>query len=332
MKKSTAVIAATVIFLSLSFSVFAQTSYLYPSDVIKNKNSFHVIAHRGLNSLAPENSLSAFRLAGQYGFWGCEFDIYPTTDGKWAVMHDPTVDRMTNGSGSIVNMSFKELSSFRIDKGANIKKYPDEKIPELSEALDICKKYGMHPIIEIKGGSSSQIKELCKFLSKREEKADFILTSFSGDTLKAVRENMSGARIWLLTFGVTDYDIAFCQKYGVECIDSSFALTSKADTEKVIASGIESGVWTADKASDMEKLYSWGVKYATTDSVLPVNSPKEAQEPTQPETQSKTTEPQTNNPSTGTLNDYLSEENKALLGIVYSEAEKAVKLCTKLFG
>lgn len=81
----------------------------------------------------------------------------------------------------------------------------------------------------------------------------------------------------------------------------------------------------------MEKLYSWGVKYATTDSVLPVNSPKETQNPTQPETQSKTTEPQTTQPSTGTLSDYLSEENKALLGIVYSEAEKAVKLCTKLF-
>ena len=227
--------------------------------------------------------------------------------------------------------STKQLGSILFEKlGLPVVKKTKTGYSTNAEVLE--KLSGMHPIIEIKGGSSSQIKELCKFLSKREEKADFILTSFSGDILKSVRENMSGARIWLLTFGVTDFDIAFCQKYGVECIDSSFALTSKADAEKVIASGIESGVWTTDKASDMEKLYSWGVKYATTNSVLPVNSPKETQKPTQPETQSKVTEPQTNKPSTGTLSDYLSEENKALLGIVYSEAEKAVKLCTKLFG
>lgn len=273
MKKSKAIILSLIIFFSLSFSVFARTYYLYPSNVIKNKNSLQLVAHRGLNSLAPENSLAAFRLAGEHGFPYCEFDIYPTTDGRWAVMHDSTIDRMTNGSGNIIKMSYSELLTFTIDSGTNVKKYSSEKIPELSQVLDICRDYSVSPVIEIKGGSTKQLKALCSYLSGRNEKNSFVVASFSAETLKTVREYMPSVRIWLLTFAVNDYDITLCKKYGFECLDSSASLTGEDDVKKVTGSGLKSGVWSVDSVSGIEKFYSLGVRYVTTNKVLPLSAP-----------------------------------------------------------
>lgn len=348
MKKTTSILTAIVIFFSLSLTVFAKTYYLYPSKVINDRADFHVIAHRGLNSLAPENTLSAFRLAGEYGFWGCEFDIYPTRDGQWFVMHDPTIDRMTNGSGAISDMTSGELLKFRIDAGTNIKKYQGEKIPELSQVLDICREYAMHPVIEIKGGTDSQIKELCNYLKTRKENKDFIITSFSAECLRAVRNNMKSVRMWELCFAVTDVDIAFCKTYKIECIDSNLALTTQAEIDKVRSSGLISGVWTADTTAAMEKLYSMGVRYVTTNNVLPIVSPQT----TKPQaTQvSQTNPPQTTKPAQtlshtsqgttvphtqqgeATINEFLSDENKAMLEIVYNESKAAIRLYKILFG
>ena len=331
MKKSISVLLSVILLLTLSFPALAKTQYLYPSSVI-NRSDFSVVAHRGLNSLAPENTLAAFELAGQYGFWGCEFDIYPTTDGYWAVMHDPTVDRMTNGSGAIMNMTFKELQKLRIDRGTNIKKYPDERIPELSQVLDICSKYGMHPVIEIKGGNAEEIKTLCSQLLKREDSNSFIFTSFSSETLKTVRSEMKKARIWLLAFGVSDFDIALCKAYGFECLDTNYALTTQSDVEKIRSNGLVSGVWTLDSAADMERFYSYGTRIATTNGVLPISKPQTTSPPvTSPQTTSpQTTSPQTTSPQ-GDLSQHLSQENKVMLKIVYSEAEKLVGLYRKMF-
>lgn len=327
MKKAKAIILSLIIFFSLSLTVFARTYYLYPSDVIKDKSSFRLVAHRGLNSLAPENSLAAFRLAGEYGFSYCEFDIYPTTDGRWAVMHDSSIDRMTNGSGNIMKMSFSELSAFTIDSGTNVKKYSSEKIPELSQVLDICRDFSMSPVIEVKGGSNNQLKDLCSYLSGRSEKKSFVITSFSSDTLRKIREYMPSVRIWLLTFAVTDYDIALCKKYGFECLDSSASLTGEDDVKKVTDSGLESGVWSVDSVSSAERFYSCGVRYVTTNSILPLTEPT-SKKPSQTATHTeKTTQPSQAPATTKAAADtQLTDEDKKTLTLALKAAAKAVEI------
>ena len=58
-------------------------------------------SHRGFNSVAPENTLPAFASAVSLGAEEIEFDLWPTADGEIVVCHDPTVDRTTDGTGSI---------------------------------------------------------------------------------------------------------------------------------------------------------------------------------------------------------------------------------------
>lgn len=87
-----------------------------------------LIAHRGFRAAAPENTLPAFKLAGERGFWGAECDVYRTKDGVWVIQHDPNTFRMMNTTKSVEKMTYDELLKYNTDNGNNIENYPDLKI------------------------------------------------------------------------------------------------------------------------------------------------------------------------------------------------------------
>src|SRR5688572_9163027 len=70
------------------------------------------LAHRGASTLAPENSIEAFRLAKEAGAGGLELDVHMTHDRQIVVIHDATVDRTTNGSGAVSELTLDELHGF----------------------------------------------------------------------------------------------------------------------------------------------------------------------------------------------------------------------------
>jgi glycerophosphoryl diester phosphodiesterase len=69
-------------------------------------------AHRGASARAPENTLEAFRLAVEAGAGGLELDVRMTRDGEVVVIHDATVDRVTDGSGAVAGMTLDEVRCF----------------------------------------------------------------------------------------------------------------------------------------------------------------------------------------------------------------------------
>lgn len=75
----------------------------------------YVIAHRGAAGLAPENTTAAVRAAVELGTEYTEVDVQRTADGVLVVMHDSTVNRTTDGRGSVSEMTYTELDSLSID-------------------------------------------------------------------------------------------------------------------------------------------------------------------------------------------------------------------------
>jgi len=108
-----------------------------------------VIAHRGSSKAAPENTLAAFEQAIQDGADAIEFDVHLTKDGHIVIIHDNTVDRTTDGLGSVPESTLAELK--RLDAGGWFHpSFKGERIPTLPEALALTK--GRCKInIEIKG-------------------------------------------------------------------------------------------------------------------------------------------------------------------------------------
>ncbi len=74
-----------------------------------------IAAHRGGYALAPENTLAAFRACEGYADW-IEFDVYATADGQLVVIHDHTVDRTTDGTGIVGEMTLAQLKT--LDAGS----------------------------------------------------------------------------------------------------------------------------------------------------------------------------------------------------------------------
>src|SRR6185369_17228462 len=98
------------------------------------------IGHRGASGYLPENSISSFRKAIELKADGIELDVHLCKSGEPVVIHDETVDRTTNGKGTVATLTLSQLRSLEIA--------PGETIPTLEEVLQ---KLGndIHYFIEI---------------------------------------------------------------------------------------------------------------------------------------------------------------------------------------
>lgn len=95
-----------------------------------------VIAHRGASFAAPENTLAAFRLAREMGADAIEFDAKCSRDGAVVIHHDRTLQRTTDGHGSVSAYTLKELK--QLDAGAWFGAgFRGEKIPTLEEVIQV---------------------------------------------------------------------------------------------------------------------------------------------------------------------------------------------------
>lgn len=96
-----------------------------------------VIAHRGEHRAHPENTLPAFQAAIDAGADFFELDVRTTADGRLVLMHDATVDRTTNGSGPVREMTFDRIRA--LDAGARFSpQFAGTKVPSFAEALALA--------------------------------------------------------------------------------------------------------------------------------------------------------------------------------------------------
>lgn len=149
------------------------------------QSDFMVIAHRGASGYAPENTYAAFDKAIALGAAHVEFDLHFSSDGHIVVIHDDTVDRTTNGSGNVAELSLSRLGE--LDAGAWF--YPEfmgEKIPTLGGVLERYKgRLQFH--IEIKAqapGLSQRTADLVRGYGVADSST---ITSFQISRLKELR-------------------------------------------------------------------------------------------------------------------------------------------------
>jgi glycerophosphoryl diester phosphodiesterase len=111
----------------------AQTAWTPQEDGKKIK----VIAHRGEHLHHPENTMAAFQAAIDAGADYFELDVRTTSDGKFVIMHDSTLDRTTNGTGEVHKHTFDEIRA--LDAGTKFSpSFAGTKVPTLDEAFDLA--------------------------------------------------------------------------------------------------------------------------------------------------------------------------------------------------
>ena len=161
-----------------------------------------IFAHRGSTGTHPENTLASFKEAVRVGSDGIELDVHLTKDGHLVVIHDETVDRTTNGTGEIRNLTLAEIKA--MDAGSWFhNKYAGEKIPTLEEVLLLLTELGFNgqlnielktDVIQYKG-----LVEKCLALqSAKDWPFAIVYSSFNPYTLVELKEANPSQEIGLL--------------------------------------------------------------------------------------------------------------------------------------
>ncbi len=226
-------------------------------------------AHRGLSNVAPENSAPALVEAGKAGYYAAEFDIVPTKDGVWILMHDDTVDRMTDGEGNVSDFTYAEIMELKIDSGNGIKNYPDLKIITLEEALDICEEYSMRAMIEVKGGNPEDMAAVLEIIKGKNLSVEPLVIDFNSERLSALRNADSGIELWYLVSKISDESIDFAEENNTAIAFNHKRIANFFKIDDVKNKGITCAAWTVDRLPAADILCFLGVEYITTNRILP---------------------------------------------------------------
>lgn len=224
---------------------------------------FHSIAHRGYSTVAPENTLPAYRLAAEMGFYYAECDIAFTKDGVAVLLHDDTIDRTSNGSGKISELTYAEIKD--LDFGSwKSEDYAGTKIPTFEEFIALCKEIGLHPYIELKETGTftqAQINSMVAILTEYDMLDNCSWISFKADNLKLVRNADSTARLGYLSSGFTSTTVNTAKSLrngeNEVFLDISYSVLNSNFYDKIALAakeGLAIEAWTVDTTNNLLKL------------------------------------------------------------------------------
>lgn len=212
-------------------------------------------AHRGASEYAPENTLSAFYLGLLQGANGIELDVQRTKDGVIVVFHDDTVDRVTDGTGRVSELTFRELKKLKV-YGNSVAGFYD-RILSLEEFLYHFASYDIELAVELKGakvefGTLSMVQRV-GILNK------VTFTSFEYDYIKKVKEYNPEARVGWLVKEVNEEVIQKILNIGGEevCPLASRLTSDSVSLLKENNLGIRA--WGVSNVSLMEQMCKLGV-------------------------------------------------------------------------
>ncbi len=220
--------------------------------------SVKVVAHRGGSMLAPENTLAAFNNAISLNVDYIELDVQLSSDDSLMIMHDLTVDRTTNGTGTVRSKTYAQLRA--LDAGSKFSlAYAGEKIPTLSEVFAAIKNSGNTTIglaPEFKSSESNVIQLVVAEVQKWNLQSRVVLSSFNLSQLVSVKNLDPTIRVQVYG-SATNSMIDGLKAMGGEWIGSD--VTTQPLVDYAHTNGIIFNSWTINSANQMVSLMALGV-------------------------------------------------------------------------
>lgn len=228
-----------------------------------------IFAHRGASAKAPENTLAAFELALREGAPAIELDAKLSADGHVVVIHDPTVDRTTNGRGKVAQLTLSQLRA--LDAGSFFSaNYRGEKIPTLEEVFELVGKRALINI-ELTNYTTPRdllVTEVCRLVRKHRMEENVLFSSFLPSNLRQAAmllpevprgllalEGWKG--VWMRSFVFFFGEYQALHPYVSDVNPNQIAAVHRLRRRV--------HVWTVNDPSQMRRLFKWGVDGIFTD-------------------------------------------------------------------
>ena len=217
------------------------------------------IAHRGAKAYEPENTLAAFAKAIELQSDAIEFDVHLSADGEIIVIHDETVDRATNGSGFVKDLSLSALKKMKIGN--------EHEIPTLSETFDFVNQRCLINI-ELKAFETAEpvVKLIEYYVTQKNWKySQFLVSSFDWPALQKVRDLHVEIPLGVLTETDLELAIGFAEFVKAETIHPYFHLLTAENTSHMQQKGFKVFAWTVNEWEDIQNIKSFKVNGIISD-------------------------------------------------------------------
>lgn len=226
-----------------------------------------IYAHRGASGYAPENTLEAFELAAKMGAQGVELDVHITKDGHLVVAHDETIDRVSDGTGFIRDMTLEQLKHFTFNK--THPEYKDARIPTLKEVFDLLRPTGLFINIEMKNSvyDYPNLEQKTIDLAREENMIQrVIFSSFNHYSLQRIKAIDPALPCGLLYEANLVKPWAYAVALGVEAIHPHFSEVVNVPEECALShkAGIAVNTWTVNSEEDIRSVLRAGADIIIT--------------------------------------------------------------------
>ncbi|WP_251137033.1 glycerophosphodiester phosphodiesterase [Exiguobacterium sp. s193] len=228
-------------------------------------------AHRGASDAFPENTLEAFE-AALPDVDGIEFDVHFSKDGVGVIIHDETVDRTTDGTGRVVDLTLAELK--QLNAGARFKGTEPQRamIPTLDEVLTLVAPTKVVLNIELKtdtiryAGLEAYVVARCRAHQITPDRLIFSsFNHYSIDTIRQLDPTLETALLYPYPLFHPELQ---AKQLGATGIHPDYRRVTAEDVALAHAAGIAVRVYTPKSAEDVKQMEAIGI-----DAVI-VNDPK----------------------------------------------------------
>ena len=228
-----------------------------------SQGTVKAVNHRGYCLKAPENTLAAYRESALHGFKIVECDVLFTSDQKPVLLHDDTIDRTSDGSGKISDMTLEQVREYDFGSWRDLE-YAGEKIPTFEEFMSLCVELNLHPYIEVKGNISvAQAQKLVDIVKSYNKIDDVSWISFGYNSLKNIVSINDKARVGFLPTGSGVTQNAITQAKSLMTgknevfLDCNYLLVNDAGVELCRQQGMPLEIYTLNNPADISKISSY---------------------------------------------------------------------------
>lgn len=231
-----------------------------------------IVAHRGLLKVAPENTLANFRACLELRL-GFEFDVQRSQDGHLVCIHDKTLDRTTNGSGNVADLTLSEIK--QLDAGSWFDpRFKGEQVPTVAEVLQLAAQYRQHEILIAVDFKDSDVEQEVVDLAIKQGILERLI--FIGRTIQEpqVRKNIKGASVKAETAAVANNMAEFSSALSEPNADWVYVryLPTRLEMQQVHAAGkksfIAGGTVSGNVPKNWQRATDAGIDAILTDYPL----------------------------------------------------------------
>lgn len=207
-----------------------------------------VLGHRGAPREAPENTVRAFQVALEHGADGVELDVQPAADGTAVVIHDPTLERTSDGVGAVAALRWEEIEPLRAG---------GEPVPRLEQALAWAARTGAWLNVEVKSpGVEAEAVRVVRAAGLLERT---FFSSFYPEVAAALRAEAPDGAVFFLTERWDPEVQSAVRSLGMDGVCLHHTIATPAALAWAHEAGLRTVAWTVDDPIRMDELFDGGV-------------------------------------------------------------------------